>query len=111
MPPKRPTFQRRGNSPQRPGQPGTPGAPGTATAAPVRKSKTDAITIDGIVVDALPNAMFTVELENGHKVLTTLCGKMRTRYIRVAMGDKVTVELSPYDLARGRITFRYNFNR
>jgi translation initiation factor IF-1 len=109
MPPKRNSFQRRPNFQQRPAAPGTPGA--TATATPVRKSKTDAIAIDGIVVDALPNAMFTVELENGHKVLTTLCGKMRTRYIRVAMGDKVTVELSPYDLTRGRITFRYNFNR
>jgi translation initiation factor IF-1 len=111
MPQKRQSFQRRPNTPQRGGTPGAPGTPGAAVAAPVRKSKTDAITIDGIVVDALPNAMFTVELENGHKVLTTLCGKMRTRYIRVAMGDKVTVELSPYDLARGRITFRYNFNR
>ena len=88
-------------------RPAVPGAPGTATAAPIRKAKTDAITIDGTVVDALPNAMFTVELDNGHKVLSTLCGKMRTRYIRVAQGDKVTVELSPYDLARGRITFRY----
>jgi len=88
-------------------RPAVPGAPGTVAAAPVRKAKTDAITIDGTVVDALPNAMFTVELDNGHKVLSTLCGKMRTRYIRVAQGDKVTVELSPYDLARGRITFRY----
>ena len=103
MPPKRPTFYKK--PAPRPGQPGAPGTP--ATAAPIRKSKSDAITIDGIVVDALPNAMFTVELENGHKVLSTLCGKMRTRYIRVAQGDKVTVELSPYDLARGRITFRY----
>lgn len=103
MPGKRPTFYKKPAP-----RPGQPGAPGTApTAAPVRKSKSDAITIDGIVVDALPNAMFTVELENGHKVLSTLCGKMRTRYIRVAQGDKVTVELSPYDLARGRITFRY----
>jgi translation initiation factor IF-1 len=62
--------------------------------------------VEGIVVDALPNAMFTVELENGHRVLTTLSGKMRIRYIRVSPGDRVTVELSPYDLTRGRITFR-----
>ena len=104
MPQKRSNYPKR-NQNFRPGQPGTPGA--TATTAPVRKSKSDAITVDGVVVDALPNAMFTVELDNGHKVLSTLCGKMRTRYIRVAQGDKVTVELSPYDLARGRITYRY----
>ena len=84
-----------------------PGAPNAATAAPVRKSKSDAIAVDGTVVDSLPNAMFTVELDNGHKVLTTLCGKMRTRYIRVVQGDKVTVELSPYDLTRGRITWNH----
>lgn len=84
-----------------------PGAPGTATVVVPRRSKSDAITADGTVVDALPNAMFTVELDNGHKVLSTLCGKMRTRYIRVAQGDKVTVELSPYDLTRGRITYRH----
>jgi translation initiation factor IF-1 len=106
-PNRRPSYpQKRSNA--RPAAPGTPGAPGTVTAAPVRKSKSDAITVEGTVVDALPNAMFTVELDNGHKVLSTLCGKMRTRYIRVAQGDKVTVELSPYDLKRGRITFRYN---
>jgi len=106
MPPKRPSFNKRPNTfGNRPAAPGTPGA--APVAAPIRKSKSDAITIDGVVVDALPNAMFTVELESGHKVLSTLCGKMRTRYIRVAQGDKVTVELSPYDLTRGRFTFRY----
>ncbi len=103
-PNRRPNYQQKKNN-ARPAAPGTPGA--AATAAPVRKAKSDAITVDGTVVDALPNAMFTVELESGHKVLSTLCGKMRTRYIRVAQGDKVTVELSPYDLTRGRITFRY----
>ena len=105
MPPKRNSFQRRPNFQQRPAAPGTPGA--TATATPVRKSKTDAIAIDGIVVDALPNAMFTVELENEHTVLSYLGGKMRKNYIRVLPGDRVVVELSPYDLTRGRITFRH----
>ncbi len=100
---KRPNQSRGRNA--RPGP--VPGAPGAATAAPVRRSKSDAITVDGMVVDALPNAMFTVELDNGHKVLSTLCGKMRTRYIRVLQGDRVTVELSPYDLNRGRITYRH----
>jgi translation initiation factor IF-1 len=100
--PKRPNYPKRNNRPPLP--PGTPGAP---PAVAPRRSKTDAITVDGTVMDALPNAMFTVELDNGHKVLSTLCGKMRTRYIRVAQGDKVTVELSPYDLTRGRITFRH----
>ena len=103
--PKRPNYPKK--SDRRPPQPATPGAPGAATTVGPRRSKSDAITVDGTVVDALPNAMFTVELDNGHKVLSTLCGKMRTRYIRVAQGDKVTVELSPYDLARGRITFRH----
>ena len=82
-------------------------APAAPTEERVRRENPDAITVDGKVIDALPNAMFTVELDSGHKVLSTLCGKMRTRYIRVAQGDKVTVELSPYDLTRGRITFRY----
>ena len=82
-------------------------APAAPTEERVRRENPDAITVVGRVIDALPNAMFTVELDSGHKVLSTLCGKMRTRYIRVAQGDKVTVELSPYDLTRGRITFRY----
>jgi len=103
--PKRTNYPRR-NQPARPPVPGqVPGTPGV-TEVP-RRSKSDAIAVDGTVVDALPNTMFTVELDNGHKVLTTLCGKMRTRYIRVAQGDKVTVELSPYDLTRGRITYRH----
>jgi translation initiation factor IF-1 len=67
----------------------------------------DAIEVAGRVVDALPNAMFTVELENGHSVLGHLAGKMRKHYIRVLPGDRVVVELSPYDLTRGRITFRH----
>ena len=102
--PKRPSYPNNRRNARPAPAPGTPGAP---AAAPVRRSKSDAITVDGTVTDALPNAMFTVELDNGHKVLSTLCGKMRTRYIRVLQGDKVTVELSPYDLTRGRITFRH----
>lgn len=72
-----------------------------------RRQNPDAITADGRVKEALPNAMFTVELENGHAVLGHLAGKMRKNYIRVLPGDRVTVELSPYDLSRGRITFRH----
>jgi translation initiation factor IF-1 len=72
-----------------------------------RRQDPDAITVEGRVVDALPNAMFTVELDNGHSVLSHLAGKMRTNYIRVLPGDRVTVELSPYDLTRGRITYRH----
>ena len=68
--------------------------------------KEDAIEVEGVVVEPLPNAMFRVELENGHKVLAHISGKMRMHYIRILPGDKVKVELSPYDLTRGRITFR-----
>ena len=67
----------------------------------------DAIEIEGTVNEVLPNATFRVELENGHKVLAYLSGKMRQNYIRVLDGDRVKVELSPYDLSRGRITYRY----
>ena len=69
-------------------------------------AKEDAIEIDGIVQEALPNAMFKVELENGHEVLAHISGKMRKNYIRILTGDKVTVELTPYDLTKGRIVFR-----
>jgi translation initiation factor IF-1 len=67
----------------------------------------DAIELEGTVIEPLPNAMFRVELENGHKVLAHISGKMRMHYIRILPGDKVVVELSPYDLTRGRITYRY----
>ena len=67
----------------------------------------DAIELEGTVVEPLPNAMFRVELENGHKVLAHISGKMRMHYIRILPGDRVVVELSPYDLNRGRITYRY----
>lgn len=69
-------------------------------------SKQDVIEVEGTVVEPLPNAMFRVELDNGHKVLAHISGKMRMHFIRILPGDKVTVELSPYDLSRGRITYR-----
>ncbi len=73
----------------------------------IPKPKEDTIVLEGTVIEPLPNAMFRVELENGHKVLAHISGKMRMHYIRILPGDKVQVELTPYDLARGRITYRY----
>lgn len=70
-------------------------------------SKEDQIEMEGAVIDALPNTMFRVELENGHIVLAHISGKMRKNYIRILKGDKVTVEMTPYDLTKGRITFRH----
>ena len=70
-------------------------------------SKTDVIEVEGKVIEKLPNAMFQVELENGHQVLAHISGKLRMNFIRILPGDKVTIELSPYDLTRGRITFRH----
>ena len=69
-------------------------------------SKEDVIEIEGIVVEKLPNAMFKVELENGHQVLAHISGKLRKNFIRILPGDKVTMEMSPYDLTKGRITWR-----
>lgn len=69
-------------------------------------SKEEAIKVEGVVLETLPNAMFKVELENGHQVLAHISGKMRMHFIKILPGDKVTVELSPYDLTRGRITYR-----
>jgi translation initiation factor IF-1 len=69
--------------------------------------KEDAIEVQGTIIETLPNAMFRVELENGHKVLAHISGKMRMHFIKILPGDKVTVELSPYDLTRGRITYRF----
>lgn len=68
--------------------------------------KEDAIEVMGTVLETLPNAMFRVQLDNGHKVLAHISGKMRMHYIKILPGDKVKIELSPYDLARGRIVFR-----
>lgn len=70
-------------------------------------AKQDAIEVEGIVVEPLPNAMFTVELPNGHRVLAHISGKIRTNYIRILPGDRVTLELCAYDLTRGRITYRH----
>ncbi len=69
-------------------------------------SKTDMIEIEGTVVEALPNATFKVELENGHQIVSHISGKLRMNYIRILPGDKVVVEMSPYDLTKGRITWR-----
>ena len=69
-------------------------------------SKTDVIEVEGVVTYSFPNAMFEVELVNGHKILAHISGKLRMNFIRILPGDKVTVELSPYDLTRGRITWR-----
>ncbi|MBS3969126.1 MAG: translation initiation factor IF-1 [Clostridia bacterium] len=70
-------------------------------------SKQDAIEVEGTVMEPLPNGMFTVKLDNGHKVLAHVSGKIRMNFIRILPGDKVTVELSPYDLTRGRIVYRF----
>lgn len=69
--------------------------------------KEEAIEVEGTVTETLPNAMFHVELENGHTILAHVSGKIRMNFIRILPGDKVTVELSPYDLTKGRITYRY----
>jgi translation initiation factor IF-1 len=83
------------------------GTPSSTRSNPLPKSKEDAIVLEGTVIEPLPNAMFRVELENGHKVLAHISGKMRMHYIRILPGDRVQVELTPYDLSRGRITYRY----
>lgn len=69
-------------------------------------AKEDVIEVEGIILEALPNAMFKVELSNGHKILAHVSGKLRMNYIRILPGDRVTVEMSPYDLTKGRITWR-----
>ena len=70
-------------------------------------AKEDKIAVEGEVIDALPNAMFRVRLENDHEIIAHISGKMRKHYIRILPGDKVTVEISPYDLTKGRITYRH----
>jgi translation initiation factor IF-1 len=69
-------------------------------------AKEEAIEVEGTIIEPLPNAMFKVELDNGHRVLAHISGKMRMHYIKILPGDRVTVELSPYDLTRGRVTYR-----
>ena len=76
-------------------------------AAQTATPKEEAIEVEGTIVEPLPNAMFRVELNNGHKVLAHVSGKIRMNYIRILPGDRVLVELSPYDLTHGRITYRY----
>ncbi|MCF0203927.1 MAG: translation initiation factor IF-1 [Muribaculaceae bacterium] len=71
-------------------------------------SKQNAIEQDGVIVEALSNAMYRVELENGHEIIAHISGRMRQHYIRILTGDRVKVEMSPYDLTKGRIAFRYN---
>ena len=71
------------------------------------RDKSDVIEVEGIVEDTLPNAMFKVKLQNGHTVLAHVSGKIRMNYIRILPGDRVTLEISPYDLTRGRITYRH----
>ncbi|MDD2371776.1 MAG: translation initiation factor IF-1 [Firmicutes bacterium] len=70
-------------------------------------SKQDVIEVEGVIIDALPNAMFKVELDNGHQVLAHISGKIRVNFIRILPGDRVKLELSPYDLTKGRITYRF----
>ncbi|MDZ4746438.1 MAG: translation initiation factor IF-1 [bacterium] len=70
-------------------------------------ARADLIRVDGVIEDTLPNTQFIVKLENGHKILAHVSGKMRMHFIRIFLGDKVTVEMSPYDLSKGRIVYRY----
>ena len=86
---------------------GWSGAHTTGEESVLPKPKEDAIVLEGTILESLPNAMFRVELDNGHKVLAHISGRMRMNYIRILPGDKVQVELTPYDLTRGRITYRY----
>ncbi len=81
--------------------------PSVDRRVPARVAKEDVIEVEGTVVEPLPNAMFRVELDNGHQVLAHISGKMRMHYIRILPGDRVRVELSPYDLSRGRVVYRY----
>ncbi len=90
-----------------PGGPRKRPGPARPAQEEVRQVRTDALEFTGTVVEPLPNAMFRVELENGHVVLAHISGKMRKHFIRILRGDKVTVELSPYDLNRGRVVYRF----
>jgi translation initiation factor IF-1 len=82
------------------------GFPGSEGLSPSKMAKEDAIEMEGRVVDTLPNTMFRVELDNGHVVTAHISGRMRKHYIRILTGDRVTVELTPYDLTKGRIVYR-----
>ena len=74
-------------------------------------AKQDSIKMDGLVTENLPNASFQVKLDNGHEILAHISGKMRMHYIKILVGDKVTIEMSPYDLTKGRISYRYKQKR
>src|SRR5688572_16003120 len=93
--------------PRGPDEPDGPVRPGGVGRGRSDMPKEDAIEVEGTVVEPLPNAMFRVELESGHRVLAHVSGKMRMNFIRILPGDRVKVELSPYDLTRGRITYRF----
>lgn len=92
---------------RRPRPPVRRGRRRTKTAKVQQTPKEDVLEVEGTVVEPLPNAMFRVELENGHRVLAHVSGRIRMHFIRILPGDRVTVELSPYDLTRGRIVYRY----
>jgi len=81
-------------------------SPALATIDSIKLAKEEALQMEGVVTETLPNTTFRVELENGHVVTAHISGKMRKNYIRILTGDKVTVELTPYDLSKGRITYR-----
>lgn len=93
--------------PPRPGRKKRKKRKGRDEERPEPAPKEDTIEVDGVIVETLPNAMFRVEIEGGHKVLAHISGRMRMHFIRILPGDSVKVELSPYDLTRGRITSRY----
>jgi translation initiation factor IF-1 len=84
-----------------------PGHAAQRTRTETSLPKEETITMEGEVLDAMPNAMFRVKLENGHEIIAHISGKMRKFYIRILPGDRVTVEISPYDLSKGRITYRH----
>jgi translation initiation factor IF-1 len=100
-----PSKKNNSNSFSRPKNPSTPHS--DDAGARFKQVKSDVIAVEGKITEALPNAMFQVLLDNGHTALGHISGKMRKNFIRILPGDRVVIELSPYDLTRGRITFRY----
>lgn len=92
---------------KRPYRPGPKKSDAGKTRRTVEPRESTGLAVEGVILDALPNCQFKVQLENGHELLGHISGKMRKNYIRINKGDRVTVELSPYDLERGRITFRH----
>lgn len=92
---------------KRPYRPGPKKSDAGKTRRPVEQRESNGLAVEGVITETLPNCQFRVQLENGHTLLGHVSGKMRKNYIRITQGDRVTVELSPYDLDRGRITFRH----